>query len=425
MSYRDIVIKDKQWHDGPYIDANGTIRVTRNSENSKNVTVNGTLTMSMTGNYNRPPSNAYQPPDYTTYKVLEYSGLTSWIKANGKDKLHRTYNGYSDIQSSKKIGNQQMSKSTTFTHTFNNVSVKWTEGNLEIYSGCIWLTDGTCDQGWGKTRIGLLEFDKLPYNEYKDPTISISASPEISNYDSNRTISVAANTSGDSTATTVYVTVNGNEEKTSIGNDSKNYTFKPSDKGVNAASSYSVKARRVHSKKANSSATSNTLTLYTYKLPSITDFSFSSNTISGNAKGSPTINWSCNNRKWKDHGEAQFETYISYNNGSSWSKLNNNKPTIDDASNTAQSMVITQSWINDRLDKNARSQNSSTINVKMLRKNESSGKTSETSNKVLTVNFKPTKTINSNNILYYKCKSNNVDPDTSISLTARKYLLYR
>jgi len=154
MSYRDIVIKDKKWHDGPYIDANGTIRVTRNSENSKNVTVNGTLTMSMTGNYNRPPSNAYQPPDYTTYKVLEYSGLTSWIKANGKDKLHRTYNGYSDIQSSKKIGNQQMSKSTTFTHTFNNVSVEWTEGNLEIYSGCIWLTDGTCDQGWGKTRIG-------------------------------------------------------------------------------------------------------------------------------------------------------------------------------------------------------------------------------------------------------------------------------
>ena len=82
-------------------------------------------------------------------------------------------------------------------------------------------------------------------------------------------------------------------------------------------------------------------------------------------------------------------------------------------------MIITKSWINDRLDDNARSQDSNTINVKMLRKNESSGKTSETSNKVLIVNFKPTKTIDLNNILYYKCKSNNIDPDTNIPLTTR------
>ena len=417
MAYKDISISNKQWHNEPYITATGTIRITRSAENSKNVTVNGTLTMKMSGHYYRPPSNAYQPPNYTSYVVLEYSGLTSWINANGTNKQHRTYAGYSDIQASKKIGNQQLSNDASFTHKFDNVSVQWTTGDLEIYSGCIWETNGHCDKGWDATCIGKLSINKLPYNEYKDPTISISASPNISKHDANRTVSIGANTSGDSTATTVYVTVNGNESSTSIGNSSGTYTFKPSDKGVGQASSYKVKARRVHSKKSNSQAVSNELTLYTYKLPTIVDFGFSNNTISGDARGEPKIKWSCNNRRWKDY-EDQFETYISYDQGSNWTKLDNNKPTGDNASDTAQDMEITRAWINERLNVAARSQDSAEIKVKMRRRNESSKVNANTSNKTLTVNFKPTKTIATNDIKYYKCKSNNTDPDTSKELTA-------
>lgn len=409
MAYKDIDISNEQWHDGPYITATGTIRVTRSTDNSKNVTVNGTLTMQMSGHYYRPPSNAYQPPNYTSYVVLEYSGLTSWIKANGTNKQHRTYAGYSNIQASKKIGNQQLSVDASFTHTFNNAEVEWTTGDLEIYSGCIWETNGHCDKGWDATCIGKLSIDKLPYNEYKDPTISISASSNISKHDANRTVSIGANTSGDSTATTVYVTVNGNESSTSIGNSSGTYTFKPSDKGVGQASSYIVKARRVHSKKSNSQAVSNELTLYTYKLPTITDFNFVNDEISGRSTSS--INYSCNNRKWTSY-ENQFQTFISYDSGSNWTEISN-KPTNDDASNTAQTISIDETWINQRLDVTARSRDSNTIKVKLRRRNPSSEVNADTETKTLTVYFKPTKTIDTNNILYYKCKSDNSNPDTS------------
>ena len=258
---------------------------------------------------------------------------------------------------------------------------------------------------------------------YKTPTISISTGTYISNYDSQRSIYVSSNDSGDSSSTTVYVTVNGNEEKTSISNSGGDYNFTPNNKGVGQASSYKVKARRVHDRNSNLSKTSNELTLYTYKLPSISNFSFSSSTISGNAKGNPTINWSCNNRKWTSY-EAQFKTYISYNNGSSWSLIGNNNPTNDDAGNTPQSLTITETWINNILDAAARSNATATIKIKLRRKNESSGKTSDTDQKTLTINYKPTKVIGENSIIYYDCNSDHTTPDTTRQLyKGREYYI--
>lgn len=258
---------------------------------------------------------------------------------------------------------------------------------------------------------------------YKQPTISISTGTYISNYDSQRSIYVSSNDSGDSSSTTTYVTVNGNEERTSIGNGGGDYYFTPNNKGVGQASSYTVRAKRVHDRNSSLSKTSNELTLYTYKLPDITSFSVDPTTISGNAKGNPQIKWSTNNRRWSNM-ENQFKTYYSTNSGSSWKELGNNNPTNDNAGNTAQTKTITQAFIESILSVAQRSNASSSFKLRLMRKNESSGKTKSTSDVTVTVNYKPTKTIGENNILYYDCNSDNKTPDTTKQLfSGREYFI--
>lgn len=254
---------------------------------------------------------------------------------------------------------------------------------------------------------------------YKTPTCSISASPLISKHDIERSITVAKNNSGDNSSTTVKVWVNGREETTSIGNSESTYKFTPSNKGVSQATEYTVKARRTHNSNTNLYKDSNELTLYTYKLPDITGFSVDPTIISGNAKNSPKIKWSCNNRKWDSSGlESQFKTYYSTNSGTSWTSIGNDNPTNKDAGNTAQEKVITQSFIEGILDATARSNATASFKLRLRRKNESSGVVKDTSDIIVTVNYKPTKTIGDNNIIYYDCKSDNKTPDTTKILTA-------
>ena len=249
---------------------------------------------------------------------------------------------------------------------------------------------------------------------YKKPTISISASPDISIHNNNRSITVDSNTSRDPSETSVKVWVNGYEHSTSIGNNSGTFTFKPSDNGVGHASSYSVSARRTHNNKSDLYTNSNTLTLYTYKVPDITNFSFNPSIISGDAKGNPKIKWSCNNRKWNTR-ESQFKTYYSIDNGSTWTEIGNNNPSNDDADNTAQEKLITRSFIESITSIAARSSDSTSINMKLRRKNESSGQYKDTSASTLTINYKPTKT---NSIFYYDCNSDNKTPNTAKPLYA-------
>jgi len=411
------------FHTGPLIDSSGSFEVSKSG--SGKVRVNGTVTIAIRSgwHYNTPPAFASQSQNYAGLSVqivtpqdstarLPFQNMTTWDPSI-PGWVTRSGKGWFNPQT--KSGNPT---GGSFSISYNQ-ELNWTSGDLVVYCYCVWKTNGECDQGHSREVIGSLSLSSL----YQKPTISISSNTSISNYDSNRSITVAANTSGDANPTTVKVTINNHEHTTSIGNNGGDYIFKPSDSGVAHASSYRVKARRTHDYDSSLYADSNELTLYTYKLPDITSFSVDPSTISGDAKNNPQIKWSTNNRKWSSL-ENQFKTYYSVNNGSSWKDLGKHDPTNNDAGNTAQTLTITKSFLNGILSVAQRSTDSATFNLKLRRKNESSGKTKDTSNIAVKVNYKPTKTIGENNILYYDCNSDNKTPDTSKQLFAgREYFI--
>lgn len=415
------------FHTGPLIDSSGSFEVTKTGTVNGHikVRVKGSVTITIRSgwHYNTPPAFAEQvtnyaglsvqivtPDDSTDRKPCQ--SMTTWDPSVGRNGAYVTRSGKGWFNPRRDTDTNTSGPTGGYFTVSYDKELEWGSGNLKVYCYCVWKTDGTCDQNHSKEVLGSLSLNDL----YQKPTISISSSTSITNYNSSRTISVAANTSGDNNATTVKVTVNGYDHNTSIGNSAKDFSFKPSDNGVSEASSYKVKARRTHNSDSSLYADSNELTLYTYKLPDITSFSVSPSTISGNTKGSPQIKWSCNNRKWTTM-EKQFKTYYSTDNGSSWTDIGVDNPTNDNAGNTAQSLTITKTFIDNILTQAQRSNDSATFKLMLMRKNESSGKTQSTSNVTVTVNYKPTKTIGSSNITYYDCTSDNKTPDTTKPLT--------
>lgn len=206
---------------------------------------------------------------------------------------------------------------------------------------------------------------------YKTPTISISTSNYYSRYDTSRNITVAKNTSGDNSGTTVKVTVNGNTETTSIGNNEASYNFTPSRKGVSDGVSYKVYATRIHNSNTSLSATSNTLTLNTYRTPKIQSVSVSPADFSG--IGNSTLSWSCNGRRWTSNNEADFKTYYQFD-GKPWLETGYNDPNTGDTNNAFGngSMALSESIITSNFTKDERSQEKITTKLYVKRKNETS-----------------------------------------------------
>ena len=183
---------------------------------------------------------------------------------------------------------------------------------------------------------------------YKKPTITLTnaTTGETSIYNQNRVITIGKNTSGDSTATNVTLNINNNDVSTSIGNNGKTYTFKPSTYGVSDAATYKVKATRTHSKKTSLSASA-TITLRTYTSPRIKDMSLNSTTFSGTGNG--IVYWYTNQRQWGTSIEKDFVTYYQFGN-KGWKTTGVNGPTSSQATNKEtykkQNMNITSSIIN-------------------------------------------------------------------------------
>lgn len=306
-----------------------------------------------------------------------------------------------------------------------NLYIQLFQGGAGRVGSSSWVVDGkrvTSSDGFSGTYSNFIDY-KIP-DPYKTPTISISANNDISNYNESRSINISSNTSGDNSPTTVKVKINNYETSSDLGNNSGNFNFKPSDYNVSEGSYYNVSARRTHNLDTKLYKDSNVLTLYTYRLPTIINFSLDPSAISGDAKNSPLIKWACNNRRWENK-EKQFKTYITRDNGSSWIDIGVHGPNTSNVSNIDQYKVITRTFLESLTTIQERSGDFVKLDIKLRRKNESSGKVADTDKLPLIINYKPTKAIDINNIWYYDCNTDNKTPDITKPLIARKLLLYR
>ena len=421
------------WHllgTGAYggLKAGGSVKLERTSENNKNVNVSGNCTSKLdyysgsgwqydyplklaiivggtlnTSNNSSDNSNVYISGNYKVVHLFDYE-----IKSGG---------GY------KQLGNN-------YSHTFpNGTSIEWT-GTENVTSPnklyiCFYCGQGVgqgwdgCSVGYDKNGgrghssyvvIGEIDIKSLPYVPYKKPTVTVSSSPTgtYSIYNQNRKITVGKNTSGDSTSTTVKVTVKNKEYSTNFGNNSGELTFKPSDAGVSDAEEYTVKATRTHSKyKVDGSYSSATasIKLRTYTLPRIKNLSVT-NKMFGGRKNNP-ISWQTNGKYWTE--EKNFITY--YQLGSKkWMDIKVNNPTSvkNKINYETQNANITQSMIESLFTANERSVNHIDTTLQLKRVNPSSGEEAFTDKINITIQYAPTMPVK--NLIYTNADTGQIIP---------------
>lgn len=234
---------------------------------------------------------------------------------------------------------------------------------------------GGCDVGTPYCNVFTLKANSLPYEPYKKPTIAIGGD-NISRYDVERSIGIEENRSGDGNATKVTVTVNGyTSGDIGISNNSGNYNFKPSDKGVSDGQDYKVYATRTHSKKSDYATKSNELTLYTYRTPVIKNLNINEGNSNVSGFGNITLSWDTNGRRWNDAiGESAFETYIRFGTSDVWFKANNQEPINGDKNNSVENFkqTLNETHITTYLTELQRCSNVVNTKMYMRRRNPSS-----------------------------------------------------
>lgn len=353
------------WHSQPPLKATGSITFTRDSVDNATVKFTGTIGSQR----------------YTGWSVTYGYPVTAALYVGSTRVAH--YN----IASTSQDGTNSISISGSFTLDNNNTDV-----TLHFYCNG-GNHEGECSADNVKTPDSVvfkLPAGQLKYEPYKKPTISISTSQQISRFDTSRNISVAANTSGDDNTTTVSVNVNDRGyENTNIGNNSGTYSFVPNNKKVTNGKSYSVVARRVHNSNSSLSATSNKLTLYTYRTPIINQFKITPTSFSGT--GNTTFSWNTNGRRWQTSLESNFKTYFKFATDNQWFESSNHNPNTGDTDNAIStiSQLLSQSIINSHMSVQQRSNEVVSTTVQAKRVNVSSGVEVASSSISVTVQFKP------------------------------------
>lgn len=384
------------------IKASGTIRFSRNSGDSKSITISGNVSNSLVGT-----SPVY---DYDIEFGIVKGGNIYNTK-NAADTSNRyVVNG--ELKTSKNLG--RPGSTSVSDLSFEDE----TEKNSTTYYVCLKCGQtGGCSVGYSGGNhsdwviVGTLTIDgDMLYQPYKTPTISVSGDT-ISVYDLERTIHIKENESGDSTATSVSVEINGKSYSTGIGNGSSDYKFTPSDSGVSDASNYEFKAKRTHS--INSSSASSSKSLYTYRTPKIKDISVSPSSFSG--FGNAKVSWNTNTRRWDLDKELEFETYIKLGSGN-YIKSGSQNPQGQSQDNvfTLQSQNITKELIDKMFTDTQRSVESISTTLTMKRLNVSSKVYSEGSVNV-NIQFKPKYKIT--NLKFINIKNNlEIAPNSTIYL---------
>ena len=418
MAYRDVGLSGaytlKNGHSGVWhelhkktpgyagIKVSGTIRFSRNSGDNKSITISGNVSNSLVGT-----SPVY---DYDIEFGIVKGGNIYNTK-NAADTSNRyVVNG--ELKTSKNLG--RPGSASVSDLSFEDE----TKENNTTYYVCLKCGQtGGCSVGYSGGNhsdwviVGTLTIDgDMLYQPYKTPTISVSGDI-ISVHNSQRTIHIKENESGDSTATSVSVEINGKAYSTDIGNGSSDYKFTPSDSGVMDASNYEFKAKRTHSK--NSSSASSSKSLYTYRTPKIKDISVSPSSFSG--FGNAEVSWNTNTKRWDLDKELEFETYIKLGSGN-YIKSDSQNPQGQSQDNvfTLQSQNITKELIDKMFTNTQRSVESISTTLTMKRLNVSSKVYSEGSANV-NIQFKPKYKVT--NLKFINLKNNlEIAPNSTIYL---------
>lgn len=395
MRYKNENIVGKGWHIGPPgMTAGGSVKFSRSSESDSKVWFSGTISSNRVwGSYGYPvtarlfvgsSNSGYQDDKSYGYKwVIASTGGTGSIKISGWFYL---------------------------TNNTTEVTIRYFCNDDNIEGKCTASGDKYSHASPEVTTFSL-PAGKLNYQPYKTPTISVSGD-SISVYNSNRTIHIEENKSGDSTGTSVSVKINGKSYSTDIGNGSSDYKFKPSDSGVTDAANYEFKATRTHSKNSSLSASSSK-SLYTYRTPEIKDVSVSQSSFSG--IGNSSVSWNTNTKRWDLDKELEFETYIKLGSGD-YIKSDSQEPQGQTQNNTfsTQSQNITKELIDKMFTSTQRSVESLDTTLTMKRLNVSSKVYSESSVNI-NIQFKPKYKIT--NLKFINLKNNlEITPNSTIYL---------
>lgn len=256
------------------------------------------------------------------------------------------------------------------------------------------------------------------YIPYRKPTISILSATAIGRHDaSSIQVRCSSNGSGDDTATTVEWTVNntrtypaytyntynnisnGEGYLSDAGNhwhrfNSPNY-YQPSEAGVGDASTFQVKAKRIHS--ATGEYAEATVDVRTYRTPNIYNFAINKTSISGN--DSVSCSWTSNSRRWGTNLEQDFTTTLEVTKNN-WTTIDTSKsvnqaPAGENVSDASCSVTLDKSYLDKLISASERGVDYVTVKVRAKRKNVSSGVVATSGEKSFNIYYKPNKQITS------------------------------
>lgn len=375
--------------------ADGTVYITRDVESSLSCRVTGSLS-----------STLHNDSGYATYGYV-----VSWALIRGGSQTPtRNAVDTSNIA----IQNGTILRQGTLNGTANastNLDFSIDDDGNTLYvcflcgetNGCSLGYLGGSHSDW----IIVGTINTPPYNPYKQPTIGISTTYNISRHDTQRGMWIYGNTSGDNTDTDTWVIVNGNRDDWDIGNSGGTYEFYPNQKGVSDGVSYSFKAYRQHTQRRDWIASAST-TLYTYRTPILNTVNLSNTNFSG--FGNVTLNWRTNARRWNTNPtENAFQTYIKFGTDNKWFLSSNSNPTGPSQSNetSPQSQTITKSIINSHFSEEQRCQQVVDTTIQVRRTNPSSQVNVDSSALSISVQFAPKYKPNQINYWDYNSSSSN------------------
>ena len=424
-----------EWHRDPkdgvqMMRLSGTLTVSRDSEQSKNVKISGTLTNSIINGkyYNVPPFFGQNPcynkkSSYYTTDYL-YPGITIYIKSSSSGDtgvrtnryVYDSNHGFGDcygvgwwVPGVNKAGG---SWKNSFSANDNNLS--FTSGNLELHACCRWHFDspvanryrvGSCDMGHTDVLLDKFNITNNPYNPYKQPSVgSLSVTPRIGIYKSQQFTYKYSISKGTENLSWVHLDAyrDGTDNcvdwlnvGTGFGNRTDNFQFgNGSMGGGNTGGKFQAQVS-LHDGKNR--FTTNKVDFYTYTQPNISS-SVSMSALS--PQDNATLSWTTNQRVHQDDSLEKVFTTTGSMNGKSISGLNQG---------TSGSITINDSLINDKYSASERSVKNIYSSITLTRTNTSAGDYKAISSKSFTIQYQPVNAPTSVNI-----KANNKALPTKI-----------
>ena len=381
---------NSSWHSrGPMTWVSGECTVTLNPDNYNQVYISGNVSFRLFTNAEGGRGESYGVPPYTG----NARGMSAEVEVNGTNVLENST--YSLSSSSWKSVSLDCGRPIDFTG-----------GSIKIRLWCSWYGYHDCD-GTSVAGYTLLEFNYDEFDRYKQPTVGVSTTYNISIYNARREMWVDGNTSGDNTDTDTWVIVNGNREDWDIGNSGGTYGFYPNQKGVSDGSSYSFEAYRQHTQRRDWIASAST-TLYTYRTPILNTVNLSSTNFSG--FGNVELSWRTNARKWNiEPTENAFQTYIMFGTDNKWFLSNNSNPVGPSESNetSLQTQIITKDIINSHFTTEQRCQDVVNTTIQVRRSNPSSQVNADSNALNISVQFAPKYKPNQINYWEYNSSGSN------------------